>query len=95
MIVDSPSKIWQKLLVDWLEEVIDQVVAQFDVEDAGVLFGVLGVGVVVDDVGAARGRVNVDLAAEAVLPAGVADERELAIGVYEEAFCDGIVCASA
>ena len=57
-----------------VEEVVDQVIAKFEVEAAGVLRGVLGIGVVGDYVGGAACRVEIEMAAKAVLPSGVADQ---------------------
>lgn len=64
---------------------VDQIVTQREIEAAGVLLCVHGIGVVGDDVGAARLRFDVEVAAKAILPAGVANKLERAIGVDEEA----------
>ena len=57
-----------------VEEVVDEVVAEFEVEAAGVLRRVLGVGVVSDYVGGAACGIEVEVAAKAVLPSGVTDQ---------------------
>ncbi len=77
------------------KEVVNQVVAELEVEVAGVLVGVLGVGVVGDEVGGTGGGVEIEVAAEAVLPAGVADELDVAVGVDEEAGGDLVLSSGA
>src|ERR1700733_1500316 len=68
-----------------VEEVVDEIVAKFDVEAARILGRVLGIGVVHREVATMRGGVEVYLAAKTVLPSRVTNQTHAAIGVDEEA----------
>ena len=63
------------------EEVVDEVVPEFDVEMARILGRVLRIGVVHREIAAMRCRVEVDLATEAILPSRMADQSKAAIGM--------------
>src|SRR5215469_3610226 len=76
-----------------LEEMIDQLIPQLEIEAARVLRLVLSIRVIGDDVRPARCRINVEVAAKAVLPARMPDQPKLAVGVNEEAGGNIVVCS--
>jgi hypothetical protein len=64
----------ENLLLRPAKEVIDQIVAQFEIESACVLCPIQGVGVIGHDIRAAGFRIDVEVAAKAVLPSRVANK---------------------